>query len=197
MKGLTLLGIVKGLAKDAELAESTFEEVNPLAVGIHISPEELMGLEAVVQGEIEEVPLSSYEMVYAKKLSRFGEVQVPSPSLVTIFKKAKDKEIPVIALDMDEETYSDIYTETISGLSMIRTSLKLKGVNRKKFRSTTAEGFSIEWDRAVNSKAYMKLERIRENHMADEIRNSISKYSPLLCLVELERMNGIVSQLEE
>jgi hypothetical protein len=195
LKGLTVLGTVKGLVRDADLAERTFQEVDPSAVALHISPEELLGLEAVVKGEIEEVPLSSYEMVYAKKLSGFGEVQVPSPSLVKIFKKAKEKEIPVIPLDMNEETYSDVYIEKISGISMIRTSLKLKGVNRKRFKSKTAEEFSLEWDRAVNSKAYMKLESFRENHMADEIGKALSKYSPLLCVVEFERMKGIVSRI--
>ena len=193
---MTILGVIKGLVSDADLADRAFDDVDPSAVALHISPEELKGLEAVVKGEISEVPLSSYEMVYARKLSRFGEVQVPSPSLVAIFKKAGGKKIPIISLDMDEETYSDVYTESISGFSMIRTSLKLKRINRKKFKSTTAENFSYEWDRAVNSKAYMQLEGIREKHMADEIKKALLKYKSLLCVVELERMKGIISHLK-
>jgi hypothetical protein len=194
-KGLILLGTVKGLVKDASMAEKVFEKVLPAAVALHISPEELKGIEAVVTGKIKEIPLSSYEMVYAKKLSSFGEVQVPSPSLVAIFKKARKANIHIIPLDMDEDQYAEVYTRTISGFAMVRTSLNLKRINRKKFRSSTPEDFSKEWDKAVNGKAYMKLERERELHMASEIKKALSKFEPLLCILEFERMEGILSHL--
>jgi hypothetical protein len=187
---------VKGLANDAVLAERLFDEIDPSAVAFHISPEELKGLKAVAAGKIKQVPLSSYEMVYAKKLSVFGEVQVPSPSLVSVLKKAQKSGKTIIALDMDDESYSDQYTKDISGLSMVRTSLRLKTINRKKFTSTTPEEFSVEWDRAVNTKSYMKLERARERFMARGIRNALKKHKPLLCIVELERMIGLLGFIE-
>lgn len=196
LDGLVILGTVKGLVKDAAIAERIFMETSPKAVALHISPEELKGLEAVVKGKIKEVPLSSYEMVYAKKLSVFGEVQVPSPALVTMMKSAKKHKIPVLPLDMDEETYSEVYIRTIGGLSMVWTSLRLKRVNRKKFKAGSPEEFSLQWDRYVNRKTYQRLERLREEHMAEEIKKFLTDHKPLLCIVEVERFEGIIGSLQ-
>jgi hypothetical protein len=189
------LGTVKGLVEDASEAEKLYDRLHPSAIGLHISPEELKGLKAVADGRIKEVPLSSYEMVYARKLSVFGEVQVPSPSLVVILRKASSENIPVFPLDMNDEDYSDVYTRNISGLSMVRTSLNLKRINKKKFKSKTPGEFTFEWDRAVNIKAYMKVEKEREKYMARSIKKGWSRYKPFLCIVELERMDGITSFL--
>ncbi|OYT44474.1 hypothetical protein B6U90_05155 [Thermoplasmatales archaeon ex4484_6] len=194
--GLRLLGTINGLLSERELVRISFEEFSPTAVALHISPEELEGLEAVMRKKVKKTPMSSYEMVYARKLSRFGEVQVPSPALVEAVELASDRGIPVEALDMDDERFSSQYTELISGLTMIRSSLRLKSINRRKFHQDTPEKFIMEWDRMVNgSRGFRALERMREEYMAGIIEKLSREHERLLCILQLERMKGIAGRL--
>ena len=120
---LTLLGTVKGLSSERDLVRSTVKLADPDRICIHISREEMKGLAAVVDGKVENTYLSSYERIYAKKLSVFGEVQVPPPSIVEAFRISRDLSIDCIPLDLDEESYSSSYTDLIGPLTMINQSL--------------------------------------------------------------------------
>jgi hypothetical protein len=197
-KGIFLLGTIKGLVSDTGIVEETFAMIGPDAVCLHISPEELNGLEAVVQGKVKKTPMSSYEMVYARKLSKFGEVQIPSPSLVSGFKLSRKNEIPVFAIDMDDEEYSKVYTETIGGVSMIRSSLRLRSINRKKFKSDSVEDFIVQWDKATNgTRAFIRLEMARERHFACSIMRISKEHEKVLCILEIERLNGIEAVIND
>lgn len=191
-KGIVLLGTVKGLESDSGLVSECIERFDPEAVGLHISPEELVGLMSVVDGKVKETPMSSYEIVYAKKLSRFGQVQIPSPSLREACISARTKDLEIVTLDMDDEEYARVYTEIIGGLSMIRSSLRLRSINRNKFKQNSPEDFIRAWDKAVNgSRDYRKLENERESYMAGRIMEERRKFSRILCVVEFERAEGI------
>lgn len=187
-----LLGTIKGLMSEADIVERAAREIKPEALAIHIGKEEIKGLRAVVDGDVQTTYLSSYEKVYAKKLSRFGEVQIPPPSLVKGMAMSSEMEIPILPLDFNDEEFASIYTEKISGLTMIRQSLRLKRVNRKKFKSDTPEEFMREWDRVSNRlKGHRNLEVKREEHMARRIRKISKRYGVILCILELERLQGI------
>jgi len=187
-----LLSTVKGLLSEADLVEEAFEEYRPEGVGLHIAPEELKGLAAVVKGKVKETSLSSYEKVYARNLGRFGEVQIPPPSLVRAYTLSKRDGVPMVSLDLDEASYSSAYTKLVGGFTMVRQSLRLKRVNRKKFKAGTPADFAMEWDRAANKmRGYKKLESFRERHMADRIEGMTKRYKRCLCIVEAERGAGI------
>ena len=192
-----LLGTVKGLVGEKDIVRKAVEDLNPDVIAIHISIEEIRGLEKVVKGKVKNTYLSSYEKVYARELTRFGEVQIPPPSLVEAFELSKAREIPLRPLDFSENSYSDIYTRYIDGMSMMRQSLRQKRVNRKRYRSNTPEEFCLEWDSVVNKlKAYRMLEERREKKMGDRIIKINKKYSSVLAVVEIERMQGIQRRIE-
>ncbi len=194
---VTLLGTVKGLSSERDLVRSTVKMADPDKICIHISREEMKGLVAVVDGEVENTYLSSYEGVYAKKLSVFGEVQIPPPSIVEAFRISREIGIDCIPLDLDEEGYSSRYTELIGPLTMINQSLRLKRINRRKFKADTAEEFVKEWDGVVNrARGFRKLEELREKHMASEIASNCEGDDRLLCVLELERLEGVKRELE-
>ncbi len=195
---VTVLGTVKGLVSERKLVQKIFRASRPEVVGLHIGKEEISGLKAVVKGKVENTYLSSYEKVYARELSKYGEVMIPPPSLVEAYEVAKSLDIPVKALDFDETNYATIYTEMIDGVTMIRQSLRLKSINKKKFKAENAEEFVIEWDRLVNRyKGFRKLEAKREAKIAKRIRSLSDKYGDVLAIVEFERMEGIVKILSE
>jgi hypothetical protein len=190
------LGTIKGLLSEQDLVMEYLSKISPAAVGLHIGPQELKGLRSVVDGKVRSTYLSSYEKVYALKLSRFGEVQIPPPSLVGALRWSLKNDARVIALDYSDDDYDRVYTETIGGLTLVRQSLRLKSLNRKKVKSTTSEDFCLEWDSWVNRpSAFRKLERKRELHFAERVRAVASKHSPLVVVLELERLDGIIGSL--
>ena len=194
--GLILLGTVKGLVSESDLVVRAVKKYKPEGICLHISPEEMEGLGSVISGKIKSTPMSSYEMVYAKRLSSFGEVQVPSPSLVKAYHIGRKKGIALHPLDMDDVTYTDVYTKTIDGISMIRASMRLRSINRKKFDHDNIETFIAQWEKAVNgTKAFKELESQRERYMADRILEISRSTKPILCILELERLKGIASLL--
>ncbi|MEA3558676.1 MAG: hypothetical protein U9R75_05415 [Candidatus Thermoplasmatota archaeon] len=192
-----LLGTVKGLVSEKEIVRKAIEDLDPDAIALHISIEEIRGIEKVVKGKVKTTYLSSYEKVYARELTRFGEVQIPPPSLIEAYELSRAREIPLKQLDFSDNSYSDIYTKHVNGISMIRQSLRQKRVNRKKFRSNTPEEFCMEWDSVVNKlKAYRMLEESRERKMGDRIININKKYPDVLAIVEIERVQGIRRRIE-
>lgn len=191
-----LLGTIKGLLSEQDLVIGHLSKLSPAAVGLHIGPQELKGLRSVVDGKVRSTYLSSYEKVYALKLSQFGEVQIPPPSLVGALRWSLENDARVIALDYSDDDYDKVYTETIGGFTLVRQSLRLKSLNRRKVKSTTPEDFCLEWDSWVNrSSAFRKLERKRELHFAERIKAVSSKFIPVVVVVELERLDGIVGSL--
>jgi pheromone shutdown protein TraB len=192
-----VLGTIKGLVSERELVREAALLHEPDIIAVHIGKEELRGLEAVVTGEVKNTYLSSYEKVYARELSRFGEVQIPPPSLVESMEIAGELDIPLAHLDYGDEKYSTLYTKYVGGMTMIRQSLRLKKVNKRKFRSSTAEEFVAEWDETANRlKGYKKLEESRERRMASRIRKLTGRYGRIMAVVELERKEGIIKNLE-
>ncbi len=191
-----LLGTIKGLLSEQDLVVGQLTKLSPSTVGLHIGPQELKGLRSVVDGKVKSTYLSSYEKVYALKLSRFGEVQIPPPSLVGALRWSMENDARVIALDYSDDDYDRVYTETIGGMTLIRQSLRLKSLNRKKVRSTTPEDFCLEWDSWVNRPSgFRKLERKRERHFADRVRAIAPDHTPLVVVLELERLEGIIGSL--
>jgi hypothetical protein len=192
-----LMGTVKGLLSEQDLVAEKLTRIGPSAVGLHIGPQELKGLRAVLDGKVRSTYLSSYEKVYAMKLSRFGEVQVPPPSLVGALRWSMENGARVIALDYSDEEYDRVYTETVGGLALVRQSLRLKTIHRKKVRSDTPEGFCLEWDTWVNrSSGFRELEKRRERHFADRIKAVSRSFVPLVAVLELERLEGTLCSLK-
>jgi pheromone shutdown protein TraB len=128
-----LLGTVQGLTSERKKIKKAFNSVKPDAVALPISEEELEGLKKMSDGEKQEILLSGYEEVYAKKLAAHGEVQVPPPALTEAFELSKENSIPVHAIDMNDKEYTDAFTKNVSTIQLILHSLKIKKLRKKKF----------------------------------------------------------------
>lgn len=191
-----ILGAIKGLKSEAENVKKAYRKAKPDVIGLHISPEEMMGLEATVSGEITEMGLSHSEEIYGLNLAVYGEVQVPPPSLVTAYRIARKKDIPLAPLDMNDEKYADIYTKTVSTFHLIRHSFRIKRLRKRKFNSPDARSFLLEWDSQINRvKGYREMEKARERYMADSIALLAKEHKSVLAVLELERLEGIIDIL--
>jgi pheromone shutdown protein TraB len=197
-KKIILLPTIKGLTEERKTVREAFHKKNPDAIAVHISREELEGLISVVEGDTEEVSLSHYEEIYARHLAKYGKVQVPPPSLLEAVELGIENNIPIEPLDMNDDAYTDAFCEDISALQLIRHSLRLNRMRKKRFKATTAQEFVIEWDKNITKlKGFRRLEGKREVHMAARLRALTKKYNNILAVLEFERAEGILQRLRD
>ena len=193
---LIFYGTVKGLISEREKLAKVIEETKPEIMAISISEEELEGLRQYVEKPYE-IDLSDYETIYAMKLKEFGEVAIPPPSYLEAFARAQILEIPLIALDMDDEQYADIYTDKVSIFDLIKHSLRKKRLMKKKFKTTNPEDFAIAWDNEMTKiYGYNEIEKEREKYMVKKLKKASSKESKkMLVVMDIERMDGVISKI--
>ena len=200
-----LLGTIKGMTAERKRVARAFKSCRPDVIALHISDEALVGLEKVVKGKVKKVGLSRYETAYARKLativnndpSQYGEVQVPPPALVEGFELGTKHNVPIVAYDMDENAYTDIYVKNITTFQLLRHSMRFNRIKKKKFKVSTPEEFVLEWDKALTRlKGFRNLELKREEYMAKRLVALCKKYNNILAVAELERMDGIAENFK-
>lgn len=205
MKKLTLgnhtmiiVGTIQGLVEEKKKVADAFKDIRPEVVALPISEEMLQGLEAVVKGEVSEVETDSVEDMFADHLKRFGEVQLPPPSLIEAYNLAKENGAEVVGIDMDEEEYVRAYIKHVSAFHFWRRIWNLSKLKKKTFAVDTPEEFVVMWDRYVSRlKGYARLEEAREKFMAERSLELLKSRSRVLVLVEYERMEGIVAEIQK
>lgn len=187
-----LVGSILGLTSESSEVKKIFDKIGPDAIILSVSDEEMAGLKKIFDGEEQEILLSGYEEVYAKKLARYGEVKVPPPSFTEAFELGKKNNVPVYAADMDDKEYTDTFTKNISALQLILHSLKIKKLMKKRFKSKTPEDFIYEWDKTVNKlKGFRKLEKKREEYIAKRIVDLSKQHNKILAILELQKLKEI------
>lgn len=101
---------IKGLVSDGNAVKEKLDSFKPEVIMMGISPEEVEGLKNFVDDPFE-IDMSDYELIYGTLLSQFGPVEVPPPIFTQTIIYAKENNIPVIGLDVDEETFGTRYEE--------------------------------------------------------------------------------------
>lgn len=190
-----VLGVVKGLRSEAENVRKAFEGENPDKVAISISKEELEGLRNIPEDF--EPELSRYEEIYASGLSRFGEVAAPPPCYVAALELADHAGRPVVPIDIDEQSYTDLYCALVGGSSLFRHSTRTWILKHRSFDIRSPEDFVLAWDRAVNNlECFRTIERRRAEAMAKGIAEACSGSRSVLAVVELERSSDVKAILQ-
>jgi hypothetical protein len=203
-KKIYLLGLIKGLTSERKVVRKAFDRFKPDVIALYISEPELMGLQSVVEGKTTQVPLSRYEKVYARKLAyyakvdpdKYGEVQVPPPSLMEGLELGLKHKIPIVGLDMSNKEYEIAFVKNVNTINLVRHSFRFKKLNKKKFDAKTPKEFAFAWDAELTKlRGFKNLETAREQHMAGRLLDLKNKFKTILAIVELERTEGILNQL--
>lgn len=190
--------IIIGLTSEIAKVSKVYNKIKPDVMALQISEEELDGLRSVLNGEEYDYFLSNYEEIYARKLASFGEVKVPPPCYERALKLSVDNDIPIVPIDMDDVYYADVFCESISGWDLIRHSLRVKRLRKKRFKAKTAEEFIFEWDKEINKlKGFRNLESKREEHMARMLLRLSKKHDRILCIMEMQRAEGVGQKVLE
>lgn len=191
-----ILPIVKGLVSESEKVRSAMENHYDI-VGAALGPEDIEAFRHRTEIIDEDGPdLSDLELVYSHHLMKFGKIDFPTPAYSTLMDICTERSIPVVALDMDDERYSDVYCETISTMELLKETKLAKKMLKMKFSTDSAEEFADEWDSYINRiKGFNALSIMREDFIADSIRNASSGKESMLVVIEVERANGVIRSL--
>lgn len=193
---LIILGTVQGLVSERKKVRDAYTKLKPEVVALPISEEMITGLRAAVRGEVKEVQTSSIDDLFAEHLRRFGEVQIPPPSLAEALELAEKYGAKVVALDMNEEEYSDAYVKYVSSFHFWARIWRLRRLKKKTFSVDTPEDFVVMWDRYISRlKGYASLERARERFMAERALELLENHTKVLALVEHERLEGVIAEI--
>lgn len=191
-----ILGVIKGLKSETEKVRKAFEETKPDVVAISLSREEVEGLKNIPDDY--EPELSRYEEIYAEGLGRFGEVAAPPPCYVATMELAQHEGIPLIPVDMDEQSYTDLYCAVVPGTALFRHSTRTWLLKRRTFSDDSPEKFVLAWDKAVNNmEGFKTIESRRAQAMAKGIKEACAGSKDLLAVIELERAADVLDILRE
>ena len=191
-----ILSVIKGLKSETEKVRKAFEETKPDVVAISLSREEVEGLKNIPDDY--EPELSRYEEIYAEGLGRFGEVAAPPPCYVATLELAQHEGIPLIPVDMDEQSYTDLYCAVVPGTALFRHSTRTWLLKRRTFSDDSPEKFVLAWDKAVNNmEGFRIIENKRADAMAKGIKKACAGSNGLLAVIELERAADVLDILRK
>jgi len=191
-----ILSVIKGLKSETEKVRKAFEETKPDVVAISLSREEVEGLKNIPDDY--EPELSRYEEIYAEGLGRFGEVAAPPPCYVATLELAQHEGVPLIPVDMDEQSYTDLYCAVVPGTALFRHSTRTWLLKRRTFSDDSPEKFVLAWDKAVNNmEGFRIIENKRADAMAKGIKKACAGSNDLLAVIELERAADVLDILRK
>lgn len=193
-----ILGTITGLVSEADRVAQLFQDLAPDCVAVGIPENELAGLRAYITAgpDAPEPDDEDVEEGYSLALSRFGDVGVPPPDLMEAVRLALTAGVETFALDLDDDTYADAFTEEVSGIQLVRYSLKMRRLARRPPKAATAGEFALKWDSDVRKlKGFARLEKRRERKMADSLKAIPVGHTRILAVIELPRLEGVTTAL--
>ena len=185
-----ILGVVKGLESEVGNVRHAFDTVEPDKMAVSLSKEELEGLRNIPE-DFEPEP-TRYEEIYSKRLSKFGEVVMPPPCYVATVELADHFRVPLVPVDMDEDSFSELYCKVVPASALMRHSTRLWLLNNYRFTARTPQEFAVQWDKRVNNmRAFRTIEEKRTETMADGITRACNGSRRLLAIIEYERSQEV------
>lgn len=193
--GVDILPVVNGIMSECDRVREAYGGYEAYAASMGIEGIQAIRARLSLEGDAE---VSELDLVYARRMMALTgeEVQMPSPAMCTLVDLVTADGGNVIALDMNDEEFTEMYCETVPAFDFVKEHRLAKKGLRKRFSSETPERFALEWDAYVNTvKSYRQVSLNRERHMADEIRDIARYRRSLLAVIEVERAEGVASLL--
>lgn len=186
---ITILPVVNGLVSEGERVKSMMDRHEAYAMALGVDGIIALGKRSELEDDYE---VSELDLVYAEHLSKFGNVEMPSPAMCAFVDWCKDNGITPIALDYNDEDYTDLYCKTVGTLDFVREHRLAKKGLKKDFACSNPEDFAVAWDDHVNKvKGYRVMSELREKHIAEELAHLAEYKKDILVCVETERVKGI------
>jgi hypothetical protein len=190
-----ILPVIRGLTSEISTVREAFASVNPEAVAVSLSKEEVDGLRNLPADF--EPELSRYDEIYIQGLARFGEVAAPPPCYVAAVEIADSEGVPVLPIDIDEASYTELYCASVSGTTLFRNSTRTWHLRRRAFSADTPEQYVMKIDRAFNNmRGFRNVENQRAEWMARETLKAAKNFGRLLTVIEFERAGDVAGLID-
>lgn len=190
-----ILPVVNGLESEIDRVHSAYGDYE--AYGISLGIEGIQALRNRIQIE-EEFEVSELDIAYANRMLELigEEVVMPSPAMCALVDLVTEDGGNVIALDMNDHEFTELYCDTVSAFDFVKEHGLAKKGMKKRFSANTPEDFALEWDAFINNvKGYRKVSEKREAHIAEQIRDVARYRKSLLVVIEVERAEGVAKLL--
>ncbi len=190
------LPIINGLVAEADRVRNEFTEHDAYGAALSIEGIQCLKNRRNIEDEFD---VSELDMVYAVHMERFGKVEIPSPAMYTFIDLVTERGKLCIPLDMNDNDFTELYCKEVGVTQFVKEHHVAKKGMRKVFDGSTPEKLAKQWDRFVNDslKSYGRLSQLREEHIAEEIKDVAKYRKDLLVIIEVERLDGVLSILRE
>jgi pheromone shutdown protein TraB len=197
-----LLGTIQGLVSEKEKVKSAFHRTRPDLVALGVSSEYLETLMNPAPPDETFDEISGLEEIYLKKLAEYGEIDVPPADLTAAMQLSNDENVPIIAVDMNDDECMKAYTGSLSKwpivISTFFAPFRIRRMRKQNFRAKNAEDFVREFDTARQKiRGFRRLEKQRETSMAKRLAALANEHKTILAIVEAQRVEGVLSVLSK
>ena len=194
---IRFLSTIKGLVSEAEIVESEIESFNPELVVLSIGPEEIDGTR---KWDGEPYDMSGWDEIYGLSLRKvIGDngVRLPPPSFSKAIEISDSKNIDIIGIDMDEESFTESYTSNVSTWQLYKRGRLEKYLVKKGVEGKTPEDIVTNMENSIREiKGFAKLEDDRIQKMYENIKSNLDK-SKILAIVEISNVPSLLDLLIE
>ncbi len=194
---IRLLSTIKGLVSEAEIVESEIKSFSPELVVLSIGPEEIDGTR---KWDGEPYDMSGWDEIYGLSLRKvIGDdgVKLPPPSFSKAIEISDSKNIDIIGIDMDEESFTKSYTSNVSTWQLYKRGRLEKYLVKNGVEGSTPEEIFMNMENSIRElTGFAKLEDDRVQVMYDNIKSNLDK-SKILAIVEISNVASLIDLLKE
>ena len=193
---IRLLSTIKGLVSEAEIVESEIKSFSPELVVLSIGPEEIDGTR---KWDGEPYDMSGWDEIYGLSLRKvIGDdgVKLPPPSFSKAIEISDSKNIDIIGIDMDEESFTESYTSNVSTWQLYKRGRLEKYLVKKGVEGKTPEDIVTNMENSIREiKGFAKLEEDRTLTMYHNLINNLDKQK-ILAIIDFTNVESLKQSLQ-
>ena len=193
---IRLLSTIKGLVSEAEIVESEIKSFSPELVVLSIGPEEIDGTR---KWDGEPYDMSGWDEIYGLSLRKvIGDdgVKLPPPSFSKAIEISDSKNIDIIGIDMDEESFTESYTSNVSTWQLYKRGRLEKYLVKKGVEGKTPEDIVTNMENLIREiKGFAKLEEDRTLTMYHNLINNLDKQK-ILAIIDFTNVESLKQSLQ-
>ena len=193
---IRLLSTIKGLVSEAEIVESEIKSFSPELVVLSIGPEEIDGTR---KWDGEPYDMSGWDEIYGLSLRKvIGDngVRLPPPSFSKAIEISDSKNIDIIGIDMDEESFTESYTSNVSTWQLYKRGRLEKYLVKKGVEGKTPEDIVTNMENSIREiKGFAKLEEDRTLTMYHNLINNLDKQK-ILAIIDFTNVESLKQSLQ-
>ena len=194
---IRILSTVKGLVSESTFVEKEIDSFKPDLVALGIGPEEVQGTR---DWDGEPYDMSGWDEIYGLSLRKIvGEngVKLPPPSFSSAIKVSDSKNIEVMGIDMDENSFTDAYTKNISTWQLFKRGRLEKSMAKTGIDGQTPEEIAMNMENSIRQlNGFAMLEEERVKVMNENLHEHLDK-KRILAIIELANVDSLIKLLKE